>query len=493
MSGQTPTDSPAVPTGASEASRQPSRSRPRVAIAGASGFIGTALCPQLAEQYQVIALTRSPARARTPDPSGRIEWRHCDLFSAPKLCTALADIDYAVYLVHSLAPSSRLTQARPRDMDLVLADNFAEAAATNGVKQILFVSGVMPESFRFSPLLWSRREVEMVLGARGTPVTALRASLVVGPGGTGPTLMLDLVRRLPLLLVPSAASSTTRPIALADLVRAICYCLGRPAQFTGAYDIGGAESLSYADMLKQTAAALGLRRRLVRVPVLPVGLTSMVARAVSGAPRAMVGAIVESLPQDTRMQDNPVQQAIATGALSFRQALEASIDPKTRQLLPSPRQPLRGQDRAVMREQSLVRSIQRAILPPGQDAAWLAGNYFRWLGHCCWPLVRSQVAEQGDVEIWLRLPRLRLLTLVRMTDESSSTRQIYEIRGGLLARPGPGRARFEFQTLLNGRYTMTAIHDYAPALPWYLYIATQAIAHLVVMRRYQARLARLAR
>lgn len=467
--------------------------RPRIAIAGASGFIGTALCPLLAERFEVIALTRSPARAQTPDPAGRIQWRQCDLFCSNALVAGLADIDYAVYLVHSLAPSSRLTQASPRDMDLVLADNFARAAAANGVKQIVFVSGVMPESFRFSPLLWSRREVEMVLGSRGTPITALRASLVMGPGGTGPRLLLDLVRRLPLLLLPPAAGSVTRPIALSDLLRAILHCLGQPERFRGAFDIGGAESLSYEAMLRETAAALGLRRRFVKVPVLPVGLASLTARAISGAPAAMVGAIVESLPQDTRMRDNPVQQAIEPQALGFRAALEASIDPATRRLLPSPRQRLKEQDREVMREQSLVRSIQRAIQPPGQDAAWLAGNYFRWLGDCCWPLVRSQVDDDGHVEVWSRLPRLRMLRLRHMTRESTPERQIYEIAGGLLARPGEGRARFEFQTLLDGRYTMTAIHDYAPAIPWYLYILTQAVAHRLVMRRYQSRLARLAR
>ncbi|WP_462320319.1 NAD(P)H-binding protein [Halochromatium sp.] len=467
--------------------------RPRVAIAGASGFIGTALCPLLAERFEVIALTRSPARARTPDPTGRVNWRQCDLFCSSELIAGLADIDYAVYLVHSLAPSSRLTQASPRDMDLVLADNFAAAAAINGVKQIVFVSGVMPESFRFSPLLWSRREVEMVLGSRGTPVTALRASLVMGPGGTGPRLLLDLVRRLPILLLPPAAASSTRPIALPDLVRAILHCLGRPEQFPGAFDIGGAESLSYEAMLRQTAETLGLRRRFIRVPVLPVGLAALTARAVSRAPAAMVGAIVESLPQDTRMRDNPIQQAIEPQALGFRAALQASIDPISGRLLPSPRQRLKEQDREIMREQSLVRSIQRAILPPGQDAAWLAGNYFRWLGECCWPLVRSCVADNGDVEVWSRLPRLKLLRLQLMAEVSTPERQIYEIAGGLLAREGDGRARFEFQTLLGGRYTMTAIHDYAPALPWYLYLVTQATAHLLVMRRYQSRLARLAR
>ena len=89
----------------------------------------------------MLALTRSPARAALASEIPGVEWRHCDLFSASAVEAALEGVDYAVYLVHSLAPSSRLTQARPRDLDLVLADNFARAAAANGVRQVLFVGG----------------------------------------------------------------------------------------------------------------------------------------------------------------------------------------------------------------------------------------------------------------------------------------------------------------------------------------------------------------
>jgi uncharacterized protein YbjT (DUF2867 family) len=466
----------------------------RVAVAGASGFIGTALVPELATRHRVLALTRSPARAATPSSLPGLDWRHCDLFSAPDVEAALAGIDVAVYLVHSLAPSSRLTQARARDMDLVLADNFAGAAAANGLRQIVFVSGVMPKSFRFSPLLWSRREVEMVLGSRGTPVTALRASLVVGPGGTGPDLLLDLVRRLPVLALPPTARSRTRPIALRDLVRAIVHCLGRPEAFAGPFDIGGVDELSYEQMLRETARVLGLKRAFVQVPLLPNALAAITARLVSGAPAQMVGAVVESLPQDTIMQDNPLQRAIAPDALGFADALLASIDPDTKRLRPNPREHIRDADTHLMREQSLVRSIQRMILPPGQDAAWVAGNYFRWLGECCWPLVRSRVDTGNNVEVWVGLLPIKLLALTHQPAASTPERQVYAISGGLLARlESPGRPRFEFQTLLERRYTMTAIHDYAPALPWYAYVVTQAFGHILVMRRYQRRLARLAR
>ncbi|EIC20369.1 NAD(P)H-binding protein [Thiorhodovibrio frisius] len=521
-----------------------------IAVAGASGFIGTALCPELAKRYQVRALTRSQVRAARPSAHPNIHWEHCDLFSADAVRHGLRDVDVAIYLVHSQAPSSRLTQAQPRDMDLILADNFAQAAAANGVRQILFVSGLLPRGFEFAPLLWNRREVEMVLAARGSPVTALRASLVVGPGGSGPSLLIDLVRRLPVMLLPPSAQSLTRPIALQDLIRALLHCLGRPQDFTGAFDIGGADGLSYAEMLRTTADALGLKRRFIPVPVLPKRLAALTARWVAGAPPALVGAIVESLPEDNHLRDNPVQQAIAPEALGFRAALEQVLtaqNPLARQPTHrparqathkpvdkpahkptrpiSPRAVWLPADRARMRQQSLVRSIQRIITPPGLDAAWVAGNYFRWLGRCCFGLIKTEltpanppnnpaaklaVADRGiehrsghssnqESRHWTvttRWPRITLLRLELEPALSTSERRVYRIAGGLLARPNAPATeqalpRFEFQSLLDGRYTMAAIHDYAPALPWAIYRFTQAPLHLWVMRRYQHRLATL--
>lgn len=478
------------------ASQPDHRPWPRsIAVAGASGFIGAALCPKLAEHYPVRALTRAPARAARPDTHPNIGWEYCDLFSAAAVRHGLRGVEVAIYLVHSQAPSSRLTQARPRDLDLILADNFAQAAAANGVRQILFVSALAPSGFDFAPLLWNRREVEMVLAAYGTPVTALRASLVVGPGGSGPALLVDLVRRLPVVLLPPEARSLTRPVALDDLIRALLHCLGRPEEFTGAFDIGGAESLSYADMLRATANALGLRRRFLPVPFLPKRLAALSARLISGAPATLVGAIVESLPADTRIRDNPVQQAIAPAALGFREALRhiLSVDHAQARPLPSPRASWLAAEQGRLREQSRVRSIQRILPPPGLDAAWVAGNYFRWLGRCCGGLVVTEMDAAGHWTVATRWPRLRLLRLEWAPERSDPHRQVYRIAGGLLARPGDDhQARFEFQSLLDGRYTMTAIHDYAPALPWFIYRLTQAPLHLWVMRRYQARLARLA-
>ena len=100
----------------------------RLVIAGASGFVGQALAPALAERFHVVGLSRSPREAG----AGFDEYRSCDLFSLKEAEAALEGAEYAVYLVHNMMPSTRLTQGDFADLDIVCADNFARAAASAG-------------------------------------------------------------------------------------------------------------------------------------------------------------------------------------------------------------------------------------------------------------------------------------------------------------------------------------------------------------------------
>ena len=97
---------------------------------------------------------------------------------------ALDGADLAIYLVHSMMPSARLVQGHFEDLDLLCADNFARAAALHGVKQIVYLGGLLPESTQLSAHLRSRAEVEDALGSTGVPVTCLRAGLIVGASGS---------------------------------------------------------------------------------------------------------------------------------------------------------------------------------------------------------------------------------------------------------------------------------------------------------------------
>ena len=464
----------------------PDPSRLTVAIAGASGFVGTAVRTALADDHHIVGLTRSPHRAAQPD--GPVEWRHCDLYSLLDLEEGLAGADVAVYLVHSMLPSSRLTQGSFADLDLVLADNFARAAARQGLRQIVYLSGLLPDDTSdLSRHLRSRYEVERTLAAHGVPVTTLRTGLVVGPGGSSLRILVNLVRRLPAMVLPSWTESDTQPIALRDVVRAVRLVLGRPDTYEGVYDVAGPDVMSYREMMEQTAEVMDLDRPMLGVPLITPKLSTLWVSLVSSSPRALAGPLVASLRHDMVARDNPVQRAIAPEALGFQEALRQSLTPEGT-LLPDPRQSHRRSDDATIRHDRLVRSVQRFSLPAGRDAEWAGHEYMRWLDGFAGSLIRVRVDEADGVfrvSFHVRPLPKPVLQLTYAPDRSTPDRALFYVTGGLLyGGDGRHRARLEFREVLGGECLIAAIHDFAPRLPWGLYRFTQAVAHLFVMHRF---------
>jgi uncharacterized protein YbjT (DUF2867 family) len=469
--------------------------RPTVAVAGATGFVGSALRAALVERYDVIGLTRSPVRARVNDaPEGREEWRHCDLFDPYAVERSLEGADYAIYLVHSMHPSARLTQADFADLDLLLADNFARAAAAQGIEQILYVSGLIPTGEPDLPRrLQSRLEVEQTLGSSEVPLTTLRAGLIVGAGGTWLRMLLNLVRRLPVMVLPAWTRAATQPIAIDDVVRGMLRCLGDPDSHNRVYDVGGPEVMSYRDLLLRTADVLGLTRRTVTVPIESPRLSKLWVRVFSGAPWALVSPLIDSLRHQARVRENPLQRWLVDDATPFEAALDEAVDAEG-EPYPNPREDLRDADDAVIQADSLARSVQRLPLPPGFDARDVADEYMRWLPRFGWPLLRCRVSDDGVVRFQVRPFGWTLLELSYAADRSPDGRQAFYVTGGLLADMSTVHTgRLEFRQALDGRNIIAAVHDFAPTLPWYVYNATQALAHLVVMNGFDRHLQRLAR
>jgi len=465
--------------------------RPRVAVAGASGFIGNALCRTLAADYDITALTRSPTLAREPDPALPVEWRLCDLWSRKEMAAGLSDAQYAVYLVNPMLPSSRLTQADSMDLDLLVADNFARAARHHGIRQILYLGHLYPDTPDLPPVLAGSAEVEQTLAGHGVPVTAVRAGLVVGPGGRNVRLLTALAC-CQWLSVPDWANAHQQPVALPEVVQALRRCLANPASFGRRYQIGGRQVFTVRELLNITARVLGHHPPSHRWSP-PPRLYRRLVQWVSGAYPSLVERFVAELQVDQLATDNVLPDWLGHQPTGFEQALRKSLHPGQQTPLPSPRAGIRAADDAEWRRASRVRSVQRIRLPPGRNAQWLADHYFHWLPGSVAFFVICRQDPDRSWRIGIRWPPITLLHLWYRDTHSSPDRQMFFIDGGWLARVGEGRqGRFEFRDVLNGRYTIAAIHDFAPLLPWRFYSVTQAVAHALVMRAYQRRLARLA-
>lgn len=460
-----------------------------ICIAGANGFIGKALCQNLSDRHLVFGITRErlPVAAQNLDRKNGIQLRSANLFSLLELERAMEGGDVAVYLVHSMLPSSRLTQGSFEDLDAILADNFARAAKAKGIKRIVYLSGLMPEG-NLSPHLRSRKEVECILASHGVPVVSLRAGLVIGPGSSSFRIMENLVGRLPILICPSWTSKLCQPISLCDVVEVLTHVIEDPLLPAESYDIGGPDVLSYVDMMGLVAQQLHVKRWFFRVPFVSKAISRLWVSTVTATPKALVYPLIESLEHSMVAKDRHLQARYHLVPISFTEALRRAFHQdlavkKTTEVLP----PKANENQARQRDTTVI-SVQRLPLAKGRSVSWVANEYARWLPQFLNPLLRVESLTDGILSFIVcplgsKGPRWQLLELTYSAERSSSTRQLYYITGGSLLKrvPGRSRGRLEFRAIAGRSDCIAAVLDFRPRLPWWIYKVTQANAHLLVM------------
>lgn len=460
----------------------------KIVIAGASGFVGRELCHVLAKRHEVIGLTRQPVPAAAPQ-AGQPLWRQASIFSLLALERALAGADLAVYLVHSMSPPSSLTQGSFEDLDLILADNFARAARLNKVKRIIYLSGIIPDD-ELSPHLESRFEVERTLASQGMPVVTLRAGLIIGRDGSSYKILDKLIDRLPFMLCPKWTTSKSQPIALQDVIAILTHVVDDQDLAPGAYDIAGADTLTYVDMMRQVAAIKQKRRLFLDVPFVSPHLSRLWVSTVTQTPRALIYPLIESLRHDMVARDTALQRRYQLTPLHFKEAVAAA---QISAPVAAPVQSRTPVHLKLQKKDPMVTSVQRLQLPQGRSPHWLVTEFSRWVPLLMAPIIRVDAAVDGSLKFcfW----RWSLLELTYSPERSSPTRELYYVTGGMLLRrrKSAARGRLEFRIIPGKDQVMAAVLDYRPRLPWRLYKITQAKVHLWVMRLFAWHLASLAR
>jgi nucleoside-diphosphate-sugar epimerase len=474
------------------------KDKPTLALSGASGFVGKALASSLTERFHVRGLGRS---STGPANAGIDSWRQTDLFNLRQSELALEGAEVAVYLVHSMMPSARLTQARFEDLDLLCADNFGRAAAKAGVKQIVYLGGLLPEG-ELSPHLKSRDEVARGLSHYGTPVTTLRAGLVLGGGGSSFEMLVRLVERLPALVCPGWTQTRTQPVAVTDVVKLLAFASGNEACIGNTYDIGTPEVITYRALLELTAKLLGVHRPMIPVPFFSPSLSRLWVTLVTGASGALVGPLVESLRHEMVAKDHSLAAMAGIQMIPVAEAVKLAIDerktardvnpesatePRASSLETDPPKSVAPPEVRPRAPLSLVRSVQRMTLPPGKDAAWAASEYTDWLPHAFLGLLRVDIDEQRTCKFRLFFMKSPLLILTYVEARSTPDRQLFYVSGGLLSL-SKQRGRFELREVQGTRTLITAIHDFGPRLPWFVYRYTQAPFHGWVMSAFRRHL-----
>lgn len=267
-----------------------------ILLTGATGFIGSRLCVALeAAGYRVRCATRDPVRARLREPTR--SWVALDLERPETLGPALAGIDAAFFLIHGMGPG-HAPDYPAREAAGAIA--FAAAAATAGVRRIVYLGGVIPASGTSRHLASRQRTGELLRdgASEALDVIELRAAMIIGAGSASWTMVRDLARRLPAMLLPRWLLNSSYPIAVEDVVVGLLSALALPRNGSQVLELPGAERVTHREMLVRTAAAMGRKSRMLTVPVLTPRLSSYWIALVTRTDLAMAKELVEGVRFD---------------------------------------------------------------------------------------------------------------------------------------------------------------------------------------------------
>ena len=299
---------------------------PVVLVTGATGYVGGRLVPRLLEAgYAVRCLARAPEKLRDRPWSGdpRVELRRGTLEDEAGLAAALRGCQAAYYLVHSMVSAGPEYAGEDRR----LAGLFAAAAAAAGLPRVVYLGGLGELGDGLSEHLASRREVERVLASGPTPVTVLRAAMIIGSGSASFEILRYLVERLPVMVTPRWVSTECQPIAIRNVLGYLVDCLRVPETAGRTLDIGGADVLTYRDLMHTMARERGLRRRLiVPVPVLTPRLSSLWIHLVTPLSRQIARPLAEGLRNRVVRRDDDAQRLVPQPLLTAREAIRAALD-----------------------------------------------------------------------------------------------------------------------------------------------------------------------
>ncbi len=284
-------------------SGNPRTDRP-ILVTGATGYIGGRLVPRLlAAGYRVRCMVRDPSRLEGRNWRSQVEVVAGDVLDRASLSAAVKGVRAAYYLVHSMSAGKEF-----HERDVEGARNFATALAESGAERIIYLGGLGDPDAELSAHLRSRLQTGDALREGPLPVTEFRAAVIVGSGSLSFEIVRYLTERVPILICPRWVFTRIQPISTRNVLEYLVEALRTDASVGEVIEIGGADVVTYADLMTGYAKVRGLKRRVIPVPFLTPRYSAGWVHLVTPIPRAIAQPLIEGLRNEVVTRNEKAQR-----------------------------------------------------------------------------------------------------------------------------------------------------------------------------------------
>jgi len=290
-----------------------------ILLTGASGYIGRRLKNRLLRE-EGITLRLFVKQGQSIKHQQNVEVFEGSSFDVSSLDRALAGVDTAYYLIHSMESKNF------KELDRQSAQNFVDACARAGVKRIIYLGG-LGEKESASEHLLSRIETGEILSSKADKVQTLwfRAGVIIGSGSASFEIIRNLVEKLPFMITPKWVNTLCQPSAQRDVIEYLASAAKSEIMGNVTIDIGS-EKMSYLELLLGYANAVGLKRTLLPVPFFSPKLSSYWLTLMTPVPYSVASALIEGLKSEVVIKnDNAKLLFPEIVPLSYEMAVKEAV------------------------------------------------------------------------------------------------------------------------------------------------------------------------
>lgn len=265
----------------------------KIAILGASGFIGQNLIKYLSKEttYSIVGLCLNPKQLNYLN-NNNVKIIKTNVFNKPQLKKNLKGAQVIYYLIHMMGQTKRdFYNAEEK-----AAHNFINSIDKKTTKKIIYLGGLGQKNEELSKHLKSRHNTGLIIKKSGVPIIEFRSSMVIGEGSIAFDIIKNLVSKLPIIPLPAGYNTKTQPIGLNDTLKYLVEAINIKSEKRTILEIGGPQVLTYKNLFEKYAKSINKKVIFITKPTIPkyiakIGLNFFTPKKHSRVGAAMLNSL----------------------------------------------------------------------------------------------------------------------------------------------------------------------------------------------------------